>query len=229
MNLLAVSLSAMGGPQATAVKDFTATGNITYYWAGKEETGSVTVRGKGLDELRFDSVLANGTRSWAVHGGSGSLLDSTGKSTPMSFHNAIALGSLTFPFARLQALSIDTSASLSYGGTSSVANQSFEHIRVHKSLFAKDPDGSGNRLMDAEFYFDPTTHLLAGIHDQTHPVHSMTVDVPHAVYFGDYRSVNGLLVPFSVSEYVGGQHVWSVQLTEINFNTGLSDTDFQLQ
>jgi len=37
------------------------------------------------------------------------------------------------------------------------------------------------------------------------------------------------MVPFSVSEYVGGQKVWSLQITDIKFDTGLSDSDFQLQ
>jgi hypothetical protein len=229
LNLITASIGAMGGAQGTAVQDFTATGNVTYYWAGKEENGTATVRGKGLNELRFDSVLANGTRSWAVNAGSGSLRDTNGKITPIPFHDAITLGSLIFPFARLQALSTDSSASLSYGGTSSVENQSFEHVGVHKNVFATDPDGSGNRLMDADLYFDPTTHLLVGIHDQTHPTRSMTVNVPHAIYFSDYRAVSGVMVPFNVSEYVGGQKVWTLQLSDVNFNSGLTDTDFQLQ
>jgi len=227
--LVASAAAAMGGVQSLAVQDFTATGDITYYWAGTEEKGSATVRGKGLNELRFDSVLANGTRSWAVNAGSGSLRDTNGKITSIPFHNAITLGNLIFPAARLQSLSIDNTASLTYGGTSSIENSSFEHLGVHKNLFQKDPDGSGNRLMDADFYFEPSTHLLVGIHDQTHPTRSMTVDVAHSVYFGDYRPVNGIMVPFSVSEYVGGQKVWSLQITDIKFDTGLSDSDFQLQ
>jgi hypothetical protein len=227
--LLANAAAAMGAAQTATVQDFTATGDITYYWAGQEEKGSATVRGRGLNELRFDSVLANGTRSWAVDEGTGNLRDTNGKITPIPFHNAITLGSLIFPSARLQSLTTDTAASISYGDILSVGNQNFEHLAVHKDLFQKDPDGSGNRLMDADFYFDPATNLLVGIHDQTHPRRSMTVDVPHAVYFGDYRAIDGVMVPFSISEFVGGQKVWSLQLSDIKFNTGLSDTDFQLQ
>lgn len=229
MNLIANSIAAMGGGRGAAVQDFTATGDITYYWAGKEEKGSATVRGRGVDQLRFDANLAGGTRSWAVHAGSGTLREIDGKTTEIPYHNAVALGSLIFPLARLQALSTDTKASISYDGVSNVEQQPFERLRAHKTLFDKDPDGSGNRLLDADLYFDPTTHLLLGIQDQTHPRKSMTVDVSHAIYFSDYRQVNGLTIPFTVSEYVGGQRVWSLQISDVKFNTGLSDTDFLIQ
>jgi hypothetical protein len=45
--------------------------------------------------------------------------------------------------------------------------------------------------------------------------------------FSDYRAINGILVPFSITERVAGQTTWTIQLSQIAFNTGLGDTDFQ--
>lgn len=228
LSLIGTAITAMGDPSGS-VQDFTATGDITYYWAGKEEKGSATIEGKGADQLRFDSALANGTRSWVVHGGTGNIRDVDGKVRSIPFHNAVVLGNLIFPLGRLKALNSDASTSVSYAGLSTIENQSFDDISVHKQLFQTDPDGAGNRLMDADFYFDPASHMLIGVHDQTHPTRSMTANIPHAIYFSDYRPVSGILVPFSVSEYVGGQRVWSLQITNVTFNTGLTDSNFQLQ
>jgi hypothetical protein len=223
------SLAAMGGSQPAAIADFVATGDVTYYWAGKEEKGSATLSGRGIGQFRFDANLAGGTRSWAVNNGTGALRDTNGKITTIPFHNAINLGSLTFPMFRLAELASDTAVTLSYSGPAEIESQQFECVHTHKQLFDKDPEGSGNRLGDADLYFDPNTKLLVGIHDQSHPKRTMSKDVAHAVYFGDYRQVSGLLVPFTISEYLGQQKVWSLQISDIKFNTGLSDDVFILR
>jgi hypothetical protein len=41
--------------------------------------------------------------------------------------------------------------------------------------------------------------------------------------------VNGILVPFSINEQMGGQKTRDIQLTQISFNTGLQDAAFVLQ
>ncbi|MGH9470812.1 MAG: hypothetical protein ACRD1N_10795 [Terriglobia bacterium] len=94
---LAQSLQAAGGAQVLeTVQDFTATGQITYYWAGKAVQGSVTLRGRGIDQFRLDAVLPQGTRSWAVSHGAGTLEKPDGTKSSIPGHNAISMGSLTF-------------------------------------------------------------------------------------------------------------------------------------
>ena len=223
------ALAAAGGAAAiAAIQDFSGNGQITYYWGGKEITGSVTVRGRSIDQFRLDATLPTGTRSWAVSKGAGTVKEPDGKSTPIPLHNAISLGSLTFPFVRLNQAVNDSTVDAIDQGLTTTGNQQFHQIHIHKNLLQKDPDGSANRLQAADLFFDPQTWLLTAIQDQTHPTRTMTVDVPHSVYFSDYRQVNGVLVPFAITEYMGGQRTWSIQLTDIKFNIGLSDADFQL-
>ncbi len=40
----------------SSVQDFTASGTITYYWAGQQVQGPATVRGRGTDQFRLDRL-----------------------------------------------------------------------------------------------------------------------------------------------------------------------------
>jgi hypothetical protein len=85
-----------------AAKDLalTAQGKITYYWAGKEVSGQATIKERGSDQVRIDSVLDSGTRTIIINRTSGVLKDASGKSTLIPFHNLENLTCLIFPYAR---------------------------------------------------------------------------------------------------------------------------------
>jgi hypothetical protein len=228
--VLSHAIDAAGGPNLSTVSDVAGTGTITYFWAGPNTSGTVTVKSRSTGQFRLDAALPNGTRSWAVSNGTGTLLNADGSKNPIPYHNAITLGGLAFPVPKLAAALTDTSWSVSYVGLVTVEKQNFYEVRVHQDLVPaiKDPDGSVNRLQDANLFFDPTTYQLVSIQNQTHPVSTCTVDIPHAVYFSDYRSINGVSVPFSITEYIGGMKVWSIQLSSVQLNTSLTDVDFSL-
>jgi TPR repeat protein len=48
------------------------------------------------------------------------------------------------------------------------------------------------------------------------------------IYFADYRSVSGMLVPFHQTVFIDGQLNTDFKLTSVTFNVGLSDSDFTL-
>ncbi len=72
--ILQQALIAAGGTRGLAtIQDFTATGTITYFWAGQQVAGTATVKARGADQFRIDANLAQGTRSHAVSRGRGAL------------------------------------------------------------------------------------------------------------------------------------------------------------
>jgi hypothetical protein len=226
------ALTAVGGSVAVAsIQDVTATGSVTHYWSSSPQSGTVTIKIRGIGQIRQDEQLTSGTQAWAVSNGLGSFKHANGKITPIPFHDAINLGALTTPILRLAAAVADTNTDIIDKGVVTVQTQQFRQIRIHKNAVASttDADGSANRIQTADYFFDPNTYQLVGVQDQTHPVKSMTRNIAHAVYFSDYRSINGVSLPFSVTEYIGGQKTWSIQLSAFSFNTGLTDADFQIQ
>jgi hypothetical protein len=228
--VLAQALQAAGGAQALgAIQDFTATGQITYFWAGNPDQGSVTLRGRGLDQFRLDANLPEGTRSWAVSHGAGNLKETDGTESKISGHNAISLGSLTFPYLPLVAASLNSTTTVSTVGTAQVNGANVLQIRVQRHYASSyDPNGLIAQLTTRDFFIDPTTSLIVKTEQMTHPQETLTVSLPEDVFFSNYRAVNGVMVPFTITDTVNGQPIWSIQLSAIQFNTGLTDADFSL-
>jgi hypothetical protein len=230
LNLLTQTLSAAGGVSAiTAIQDFTGTGNITYYWSGKEVPGPATVRGRGVNEFRLDATLPDGMQSWAVASWKGSLKSTSGKISQIPAYNAINLGSLTLPFVEMANALRDSSVSVSLVDQEQINGRSAYRIRVQRTFGAAvDPRGTMSGWTTKDYLIDATTLLPAEIHLMTHPVETHLRSYLQEIVFTDYRSVNGVVLPFSITEKIGGQTTWMIQLSSISFNTGLKDSDFQL-
>jgi hypothetical protein len=222
--ILTQALSVAGGIEAlSAIQDFTGTGTITYYWAGQEVSGAVTVRGRGTGQFRLDASLPSGERSWAVNNGTGVLKEANGTVNSIQGYNAVNLGSLTFPFACLVAALKDSSLSISYIGLETRSGAQVNHVRIEKM----DPDNIPSSLATKDFFIDSQYQILASL-DQIQPKDASTIELPHEVQFSDYRLVSGLLVPFSITDIIFGQHTSTIQLSQIVFKSGLTDSDFAL-
>jgi hypothetical protein len=227
--ILTQTLSAAGGIQTISpLQDYSAAGNITYYWARKEVQGSVVVKGRGTNQFRLDATLQAGVRSWAVSNGAGFVKEPDGATKPIFYQNTVNFGSLTFPFPCLVAVLEDSSISVSYVGLETKEGQPVQHVQTKKIFPSNiDPRGVFSKLTTRDFFVDPTTFRIVSTLDMVHPDDAYTIDHPHEMFFSDYRSTNGALVPFSMTETVSGQRTYTLQLNQISFNTGLSDSDFE--
>jgi hypothetical protein len=227
VTVLSQCLAAAGGAQAvTVIQDYSASGGITYYWAGKEVQGTVVARGRGSGQFRMDATLPNGVRSWTVSNGVGSLKEVDGTVSSIPYSNTINVGSLTFPLVYLAFASSDSSTSISYVGLETRYGTQVHHIRLQKAL-AVDPGGIQGKLTRRDFFVDSSTFLVVATLDTVHQIFDSRAAFPHEIRFADYRNVAGAFVPFAITEYYGGQAVSLIQLTQVTFNTGLSDSDFQ--
>jgi len=229
ITILTQCLQAAGGTQAiSAIQDFTGTGTITYNWANQNVAGSVTVKGRGTGQFRLDADLPNGKLSWAVSKGDGFYQELDGRTRHIFFQNAVNFGSLTFPYVAIAASLSDTSTSVSYIGVNVQNGQKTYDIRMQQNFSTdRDPTGILSKLTKRDFFIDATTFQVVSISDMVHPEKITTIDIPHEMQFSDYQTVNGVVVPFSISELADGQHTYTIQLSQITFNTGLQDSDFQ--
>jgi hypothetical protein len=225
--LTQVVKNAGGAVALAAIQDVTGSGNITYYWAGEEVQGTVTVKGRGTGQFRLDATLSNGVRSWAVSNGTGFVKEADGTVSQIPFHNTVNFGNLTFPFSSIASAVGDSSAGITYIGLETRNGNQVHHIQTQRTLPAVgDPKGLFARLTRREFFIDATSFQIVATLDMVHPPDASTIDYPREVQFSDYRVVNGILVPFSIVEVATGQRTYSIQLNQVTFNSGLQDTDF---
>ena len=77
VTILTQTIAACGGQDLlAAIQDFTETGTVTYYWAD-QITGNVTVKGRGLHQLKIEADLPAGKHTAVVNRDGGSLIDGT--------------------------------------------------------------------------------------------------------------------------------------------------------
>ena len=230
--LLAQSALGVSGPNAPKTYlDFTASGTITYFWAGEKVQGAATVRGRGVDQFRLDASLPEGTRSYAVSHGVGALKGSDGTLSAIPYHNTLNIGVLTFPFPTILARLNNLATTITdMGLVTDAAGATLHQVRVQAQFSSQtDPDGILGNLTVTDYFVDPTTILLAKTIDSTHPVETLSVSYPHEVDYESYQVLNGVNVPSTVREKVAGQTIWELHITGVSFNTGLTDSVFALQ
>ena len=229
VNLLEQCLNAAGGTSAiSAIKDFTGTGNITYYWAGEQVTGSVTVRGLGASLFRLDAQLPNGPRSWLVTDLKGSIKKADGTVSTISYANAVNRGSLTLPYVPIATALADSSFSVTNVGTTTVEGRKGTMVQVqHVFSPNDDPAGDLKKFSTRSYVIDLQTFAILEALDTMWSDDGRMRPVEHEVVFSKFTTVNGLSVPFSIEEKLGGQETWSLELDNLVFNTGLADSVFQ--
>jgi hypothetical protein len=226
LTILQRAIAAAGGADAlAAVRDFTGTGKVTFYWARQEVKGDITVRGRGTRQFRFDATLPEGVFSFGSNNGSGWSKQPDGTIRRIPFYNSVSLGSTTFPIAHLALALREPSTSITYLGLIKKEDLQVHHIRVKQSF------GAGDKLLgklgEKEFFIDPTTFYVVGTRDMVHPEGRIKTDDTRDVLFADYRVVDGIAVPFFIEELGGGQRTFAIQLEKISFNGGLADADFE--
>jgi hypothetical protein len=236
VSILNQALTAGGGTQAiSAVTDFTEAGTVTYP-AENGVQGAVKVTGLRGTEFRIDAEVPGGTRSWTVHEGvvtskteKGHIFSTAVKATVPSsdafpFETPLFPSSIAFPHRQLATVSNNVDCGLTYKGIVQVDGRSVHDIELQLAAphVGTSPQTTA-RARIREVFIDTSTFQIVATKE------TLPRNVVHELHYSDYRSINGILMPFSLSEHVGGQMMWTIQLSQINFNTGLDASSFALQ
>ena len=230
LGILAQALATSGGATLIAsLRDFTASGSVTYSWAGSQVQGTATLRALGMSSFRLDTNLPQGMRSWSATSGKGYVKETTGQVNPIPSHNTMHLPALSFPQWKIADILSNAALSVSNSGTSTYGTHQLVVIHVQLPVDdSSDPGGFISHLSATDLLIDAVNFQVVTIRDAFHPTRDSMLDVVHEISFADYRLVHGSLVPFSFTESVDGQQTWSIQLKSSTFNTGLTAADFQL-
>jgi outer membrane lipoprotein-sorting protein len=230
LGVLQQSLNAAGGMSAvSSVQDLTGAGTITYQWAGTAVQGQLTVYGKGPNQFRIDSNLSAETQRFVVNEGAGTLIQVNGQKIVLSSYSVMNAGNLTLPSAKIALAISDPSTSAEYLGLVNWNGSRVYQVQITRSIDAAlNSSGAFPGLGSFQLYIDPTSYQVVGLAetvwwnaDAGHPY-------LHELIFSNYGQANGLSLPFTITEKFAGQQTWSLTLTSIMFNTGISDSLFNL-
>jgi len=239
-NILNQALTVAGGASViNAIKDYTATGNITYH-RGEDVSGTVTMNGLDVDQFRLDANLPNGVFTQSFSDGrigtktadgnvswsspAAPIPGQTPKPIPSSdsfpYQPPKFPGSLPVPYLQIATVLSTPRYMISYRGIVNIDGHPTHEIEAQEVFKGRgDPMSEYNT---SDYFIDVSTLRLIMIEDL------VPKNVVHQIRYSDYRSVSGVLIPFSIIEEMGGQATWEIQLTKIGFNAGLQDSVFAL-
>jgi hypothetical protein len=228
--ILTQTIAAAGGQQSLAsIQDFIESGTIAFNFSDSDPvTGGVTVKSRGLHQLRIDAELPEGRRTTVVNGKGGSLIEADGRTRPIYRQSAKDLGSLTLPYLPLIAAVQDSSTSIIYGGLVTHNGATVYDVRLQKTYTKQqDPSGTEGVREASDFYIDSNTLLVAAVFDRIlfDGGHN-DQGVPHEVLYSNYQPENGIMAPLTIVETVRGETGFTMTLSQVTFNSGLADSDF---
>jgi hypothetical protein len=224
VDVVTQALALAGGSAAiTTITDYTATGNVTYYLdVDRDVQGSVTVRGRGLNQFRLDANLPLGVRS-EVTDGLTTIKTEDGSVQQLHTQSPLDPARLAMPYLQLDSALKSRGRSLLYKGIVNVDDHPAHEIQVQHFLGGA-PGQSPEMIsyLTVDFFVDASTFQIVMMQDVL-PKHLV-----RQFRYTDFNVVNGVSVPFSISARTNDQDMWLINIGGIKFNSGLQDSDFQL-
>jgi len=221
------AITAAGGLSAlSAVQDLRASGTIAFNWSDENVSGDVTIKSRGTEQIRLETNLPDGARIWIVSNGRRVKKDADGI-TIIPYRDPSSFANVPFPFAHLLDAMQDASLSISFVGIENRNGADVNHVRIGTV------DASISNAIDVapnpqsfDVFVDTKTSRIQSVMTVASARDSLAVLCHREIWYSDYRPLNGVSIPFSIAELIDGQQTFSLQLSQVSFNTGLSDSDF---
>jgi hypothetical protein len=225
------SMAALTG--GTPVTDVTINANVTSLIGSGNETGTGTLRAKGIAESRIDLRLTNGIRSeirdtangipsgaWSTNGNA---------STAMALHNAWTDAAWFFPPLSSLSQIANPQFVFVYVGQEQHDGLPVQHIRSYQVPASSVTNAPIPSLSTMNFYLDSSSYLPVAIGFTLHADNNVGVSVPIEIRFANYQRVTGAQVPFHFQQLMNGNLILDATVTSATINTGLLDSTFTLQ
>jgi len=235
ITILSQAVVALGGSTAiSAIKDYSGTGTMIFHQSQTEQvSGTVTISGLGRGEFRMDSNLSTGTRSFSIDQGRTHQKREDGTVThlppqgpvPSSdafpYVSPIFPSGIGFPNQELLAALNNPQLNVVYKGMVQLNGSSAHDVQVQRvQPMTPNPNDPMLQYETIDLFIDTTSFQIIMTQELV-PKH-----VIHQIHYSNYQPVGAVLVPWSMSELMGGQRTWDIRLAQISFNTGLQDSNF---
>jgi hypothetical protein len=178
----------------------------------------------------MEADLPEGKSTWIVKDGVGLKRDGD-KVQSISRENAINLCNLTYPVGHVAAALADSTNGVSFVDIEKRQDRSVYRLRITGRLGLVGDRSPASVVKD--LLVDALTFDVLSLEDHPYPTYGprgkASDTAPREIEFGDFRTVNGVRVPFSIDTNLNGQHTLNIRLSQVTFNSHLSVSDFQVQ
>jgi hypothetical protein len=176
-------------------------------------------------QFRMDTVLdESGETTSLRRSGSREFVSRAGKAARSVDTRDAAAGIFIYP--RLEEPTFPAATDLLIDdGSLTIDGQSY-----HRITLEYPPPSAGNvnhfsSWIVVDLYFDPASHLLEKSAGISRSIGSSAVSL-RVLTYGDYQKSGAAIVPMQYRETLNGQIAWTLQLTQVALNSGISSQDF---
>jgi hypothetical protein len=194
---------------------------------GQPAEGTITIKTKGADRMRWDGTKGGETHSEVISRGRPS------RSTRDGWRSGPSSNSRNRRADHMPALLLThelprTEVSLTYVGLEEVEGRQAHRVRMARvSNLGNALDEQLTKNSELDLLIDAQTFLVLKVSF----IHLSETDwrrgLPMEIYYGDYRSVDGVAVPFYQRREFNGTPISELRITSVRFNIGLPDSDFE--
>lgn len=131
----------------------------------------------------------------------------------------------------LVATALGSDASVTYVGREQLDSISVEHLSWYRNITQKNAayQRAVQQWSLVEIYLDATSHLPVKARFWQHPDDQSELSIPVEVYFSDYRTSSGILIPFRIKQYFQGALLRDVVVQNVTVNQLVAPDYFTLQ
>jgi hypothetical protein len=233
--LLANSLSAMGGPAST-LHDITLQGTVEHIAGSTDETGSIHLSAIKDGSSKVDVTLPSGSTSesviWSISTRTGQKRDAKDQIHHTASHNLMTDAAWFSPALLVQhAAFYATLGEVVSSQTTGSNGESAPQLTWswHLQNVKAGSDQEIQRLSRMELVLDPNTSLPRTLYYETHSDTNSSINIRIEVRYSDYQASNGILVPMHLERYVNGTLLYDIHISSAELNSGLDASQFQLQ
>lgn len=200
-----------------------ANGNLTDAISSAPNPAALTISGD--IGFRLDVTLPSGEQSTRIYGDYGEIREANGFTHTLPFRTA-RMGLIAFP-RLLDSTFPDAQTTILNRGIVTIGSTMLHRITVQEPAPSWDPAPTSVSTSVVDLYFDPVTNLLAksAALVQLDPMDRERYF--EVITYGNYKTVNGILMPFFYSQTLNGQPQWSIQLTNAQQESSLDSSYFQ--
>jgi hypothetical protein len=236
-----VELPARNG--VVGERDTTASAEINQYrravgsgsWTGMQGVGQITY---GSDTTQFRATLSivdgksflleaqspSGQLTIKIHGRVGTIQQGSSNAVAIPPSTA-ASGLVQFELPLLDSSSGQIASLIEHG--SLVLDGHPLHRVAYQTISNSQASNGKSDAVVTDLYFDPSTHLLVKSANLIELSGGRGNRFLRVITYEDYRTVDGLMVPFRFTQTLNGQKQWTLQFSKVQLNPTLPPSSFQ--
>jgi len=214
----------MGG---VVPSDSSATGMVATVAGSESESGTIQILTRSTDQSSEQYQTASGFTRVYSRGQASIISGST--LNRLSVESALTAQSSYFPLPLLVAASSNPDFAFAHVGLETLDGTAVNHLKFWNT-FASIPDlQSLSDSSTRDIWLDASSALPQRISFTRPSSDGSGSGISVDVWFSDYRTVNGILYPYSIRVSLNGTPWATISIQNVTFNSGLSDSSFPVQ